>query len=65
MQVITNRPPQALPSELVELTAAELRLVPGGLPKGTWSALLGLPKGGWAESIPRDSSGSGLPKGTW
>lgn len=40
----------------VELDAAHLYLVGGGLPKGTWSELLSLPKGTWVES---------LPKGTW
>jgi hypothetical protein len=51
----------------VVLDMAQLSLVAGGLPKGTWSELQGLPKGTWAEALglPKGTWEASLPKGTW
>lgn len=47
---------------LVELSPAQLHLVGGGLPKGTWSEVEGLPKGTWDSAMGGEDN---LPKGTW
>lgn len=56
MQQITKVQSSPGVADPVELDLDQLQLVAGGLPKGTWSDLLGLPKGTWEEA---------LPKGTW
>lgn len=52
---------------LVELQPHELRLVSGGLPRGTWSETNGLPRGTWnadgAATLSDDETS--LPRGTW
>ncbi|MCU0968991.1 MAG: hypothetical protein MUF03_09265 [Rubrivivax sp.] len=48
-----------------ELDPAELGLVGGGLPKGTWaSRSTSLPKGTWSATDGRGAE-TDLPKGTW
>lgn len=56
----TKNVDQSRPGDLVELDATQLRLVSGGLPKGTWIDTLGLPKGTWEKADETQ-----LPKGTW
>lgn len=51
---------QSRPLDLVELDANQLRLVSGGLPKGTWIDGVQLPKGTWEKADETQ-----LPKGTW
>ena len=57
MEQVTNSVVPSRTQGPVELDAAQLHLVSGGSPKGTWSETLS-PKGTWSEL---ESS----PKGTW
>lgn len=58
MEQVTKSVAQPQSQGPVELDAAQLLLVSGGLPKGTWSTVTALPKGTWTEV-------QALPKGTW
>ena len=60
MNQATKNVDQSHPLELVELDAGQLRLVSGGLPKGTWIDGVQLPKGTWQRADETQ-----LPKGTW
>lgn len=65
MEQITTSTVSSLSRGPVELDLAQLALVGGGLPKGTWSELLGLPKGTWESALPKGTWEESLPKGTW
>ena len=65
MQQITKSIVSSSVSAPVELDLSQLACVAGGLPKGTWSELMGLPKGTWESSLPKGTWEASLPKGTW